>query len=452
MGGASLEYAFLIVNAEDVSIEALTIVNYSGSSVLINIQNSTEVSINKNTIGNGVEGVSVDFSSTNVSITNNYIGVDNLGNVLTLSFPGANLYGDSNCFAGNVVGNTGYYVTFSGDNNVIENNFLGIHPNGSQHSTISNLHGILGDGHSAVIRNNQIGNAGLGIRLYGDSNVVSNNLIGIDSSGNIHSNLFPAIVLEAGADNNSIFGNAIAGNNMDGVYNSGLQNKISQNAIYNNGASNLAISLVGGVGNNNHPSPVIVDHNISGVSITLSGTATAGDSVELFLSNGSSENAIQYLSTVVADASGDWQSTYTSPDYYPDSNFAAVATATDINGNTSEFSNLYSLMTTCTVINTNDDGYGSLRAAAVCVDNSLLPVNIVFNISPNSTEEDTIVLTSGAISLNKKCAVDATSESGYVSGRNVVRIKTTGYGFHIFVDGVTIEGFTFEGGQVMQYM
>ena len=187
---------------------------------------------------------------------------------------------------------------------------------------------------------NQIGltntvNAGDGIRYFGDNNTIQGNAIGTDFQ--LSNNLgikSTGILCWGGAQNSKIGGVNLGEGNIIincqfvgiNVQDNGTDfNLISRNIIYNN--ANKAINVL--FGNQNKSKPII--STISTVGY-VTGTAQAGDFVEIFGSTGS-QNANEYLITVTADGLGNWSANI---GVLPWSHI--TATATDALNNTSELS------------------------------------------------------------------------------------------------------------------
>lgn len=149
-------------------------------------------------------------------------------------------------------------------------------------------------------------NNGSGVRVF---NVSQGNLIG------------GAAVGEA----NLIAFNNANGVTIDGGYGSAVRNAISHNRIHSN--TSKGIALLSG-GNEGLAAPMISTASATQVS----GTACANCTIEIF-SDANDEGAI-YEGTTTADASGNWTLTKSGGLTGP----YVTATATDGNGNTSEFS------------------------------------------------------------------------------------------------------------------
>ncbi|MFH2142671.1 MAG: C25 family cysteine peptidase [Bacteroidota bacterium] len=179
--------------------------------------------------------------------------------------------------------------------------------------------------------------AAMGIRVQGSQQgIIKGNYIGTDiTNASTIGNENYGIIFISNPSNSNIIGgtglneaNIFAYNGIRGIWiGSGNYNKISGNKIYNNPT---AISLIGG-GNENKTSPIITGYNTT--TNLLSGTSQANDIIEIFGSTGA-ENANEYLTTVNADANGDWNAVITN-NYYSN----CIATATDAFNNTSQLSN-----------------------------------------------------------------------------------------------------------------
>jgi hypothetical protein len=184
------------------------------------------------------------------------------------------------------------------------------------------------------------GNEYPGITLMGagegtSNNRVQGNLIGTDVFGTAKlGNFLNGVALIDGASDNIIggatitAGNTIAFNTADGVYVSGEQtigNTITHNSIHENGG--LGIELTNG-GNRELPSPTIT--TVAGTSV--SGRTPVTPVIEVF-SDVDGEGR-WWEGSVIADANGVF--TLTKSDAFHGPNL--TATATDGEGNTTEFS------------------------------------------------------------------------------------------------------------------
>ena len=228
----------------------------------------------------------------------------------------------------------------AGEGNFVIGNFIGTDITGTKAISASQdqPNGInLGDDcrHSFIggatdqERNLIAGNAGSGIRLEGlgvEYNFIIGNYVGTDFSGTVAlPNLWRGIELE-NAEHNVIQANTVAYNKESGVLVSGYPyNAIRRNSIH--GHIGPGIGLLNG-GNKEIRSPCITAVAAS----SMSGTTCVGCTAEVF-SDAEDEGRV-YEGTTIADASGGFTlskgSSFAGPNI--------TATATDRDGNTSEFS------------------------------------------------------------------------------------------------------------------
>lgn len=336
--------------------------------------------------GNLSNGVLVEGHQGTL-ITGNFIGVNALGSQyinniacgILLHNASNNWIGGGGAGAGNVIsGNMNAGIKIAADagaaatGNGVQGNKIGTDASGTV--GIANQVGIYITGNGNTIggpsldaRNLISGNYGDGVRIQGSLNVVQNNYIGTDVSGtNPLGNSYNGVRLEGGASQNSIgtdtAGNFIAFNTGPGVVlfdDAGTGNLIQFNSIHDNGG--LGIQL----GNSasplpNDPGDADTGPNqrqnyptmISAISMfnsqfraSLNAATGTAYRVDFFTNNacdpsgyGEGHRWIKTVS-VTTDINGmglaiaDFPSTYFSTGNY------ITATATDPNGNTSEFSN-----------------------------------------------------------------------------------------------------------------
>jgi CSLREA domain-containing protein len=308
----------------------------------------------RNVISGNHIGVSINGSGTmSNTVSGNYIGTDasgssDLGNTsIGVRIGGGaqnNTVGGQTAGERNVISENNFYGVLIGgsetDGNRVSGNYIGTDAGGTQE---------LGNTYDGVMiqegaQNNTVGGqtAGernvisastwSGVHIKGDDtdgNTVSQNYIGTDVTGTQDlGNTWHGVLIEQGAQNNTVGPhNLIAHNDRRGVYvdDSGTTgNTITQNSIHSNGW--LGIYLFDG-GNDMLPAPVISSTTCaSAVGSTLITTT-----VELF--TGPDDEGKTYLATVSPDGSGNWSASgIVAGDTY------LTATATDVNGNTSEFS------------------------------------------------------------------------------------------------------------------
>ena len=287
------------------------------------------------------------------TISGNYIGTDASGTEAIgnahdgvaiwdsqYNVIGGDTEGERNLISGN--GNNGVSISGSGAmSNTISGNYIGTDVNGTTDLGNSgcgvSIHGdarynVIG-GSTAGERNVISGNSDNGVSISGSgamSNTISGNYIGTDASGTeAIGNVYDGVGIWDGAQGNVIGeGNVIAYNSANGVGVDGyttLLNTITRNSIHSN--TNKGIENSNG-GNLELAPPIIQSAN----SNTVSGLAVPNSTVEVFSDN--YEEGRLYEGKTTADSNGDFSFTKEGGLTGP----YVTATATDAEGNTSEFS------------------------------------------------------------------------------------------------------------------
>jgi hypothetical protein len=403
--------------------------------------------------GNGQAGIAID--SNNNTLSGNYLGTnaagtDALGNRLGIGISapasGNNIGVSFN--APNVIsGNTDFGILINGSNNSVVSNYVGT--NAAGNAAIGNTNGGVSVQADPSVQNsgsgNKIGasfggniisgNGGSGILLVDANNTdIVGNTIGIASLGNI----LYGIGISGGSNNtigaasNPALTNTIAYNQSGGVGITGnsLNNTIIGNAIYANaGASNAALGI---------------DLNLNGVTPNDAGDADAGTnklqnfpvisnainstitaSIDSAPANSTYPIRVEFFANSACDPSGYGEgetslgiTSVSAPgsftfNYTPRSGKSFItATATDADGNTSEFSQCVQqiLPTTFTVTNTNDSGAGSLRQAILDSNQNGINNTIAFNIPGAGVK--TINLLSPLPVVRKTVTIDGATQPG----------------------------------------
>jgi hypothetical protein len=330
--------------------------------------------------GNGAGGVTiVDATSTRNVVAGNYIGTDitgsnALGNGLGIVIGDApgNVVGGIDPGSGNVVsGNHGHGVLIygtHGTHNLVRGNLVGTDSSGR--AALGNdtwgvvLDGAPGNivgGTSPAARNVLSGNAFDGMLITGPGatgNYVQGNFIGTDLTGNVGvGNRFNGIILDAnqntigGTDAGA--GNLIAFNPTVGVVvRSGIGNTVRGNSIFSNGALGIDLGDFG-VTANDRGDVDTGPNNLQNFPVI---TRVVGTPVELVIvgsvdTPNPSSVVIDIYTNKVADPSGYGQGQMLIGSAKPNTGgrFTVIlapqpkgtvisATATDAQGNTSEFS------------------------------------------------------------------------------------------------------------------
>ncbi len=288
--------------------------NWGNAQAGITLQQGTShtiiggiVDVERNFICGNQAGIQIfDAGSDYNQIINNFIGVDNSGEVslgnrnegIAVYSGSHTLIGGENAMHGNLIGGNGRdgIMLSSAVMTTIAHNIIGANRDGTQ-----NLPNLLN-----------------GILISHSVSEAQQNVIG------------PA---------NLIAFNAEAGIKVMGS----TANRITRNSVYGNIGGGILLSN----GNQIMVSPQITALN------PVRGVAPANAQVEIF--GGRDAQGETYLATVTADAAGQFNWVGSTNGSY------VTATATDALGNTSQFSPAFSTQTRYLVTNTNDNGPGSLR-------------------------------------------------------------------------------------------
>jgi VCBS repeat-containing protein len=352
-------------------------------------------------------------------VQGNYIGTDVTGTVALSNTRGIELIGNGNLIggsalgAGNLISGNTYdgIIIQDGYENVVQGNLIGTDVTGTV-ALPNGLESSFGDGIEIWGPRNIIGGSvpgagniiaasgGSGIFLSsGDAsgNVIQGNYIGTDPSGTIMlGNGNSGIRLSEGINhiptNNNIIGgqdlgeaNTIAFNNYAGVYiASGTGNAVLSNSIISNG--DLGIRISNNFGNDpgdadtgvnnkqNYPvlESVIASSGSTAIVGTLNSVPFHDFIVELFANTecdpsgfGEGETFLDTL-TVTTNNAGDASFQIVLPIELP-LGHSITATATDIDGNTSEFSQCVSVVPPNQVPVANNDSYSTQEDRALTI-------------------------------------------------------------------------------------
>jgi parallel beta-helix repeat protein len=455
--------------------------------------------------GNGVapaqrSGISIGASGNNTLITGNFIGT-NAGGAGGLGNTGTGIFisGASGTFIGgtapserNVIaanGQAGVSINAvagqSSNNNTIAGNYIGTVDGSSGPGNGNNGVMLFSSGgglitntmiggatasHGNVIARNQFG----GVSLGGSgttNNVVRNNRIGVLAAGLGASPNAGAGVFINDATDNLIEENLIAFNNTHGVQLNSLavRNRILGNSIRSNTAFGIELgndSVTANdpgdadTGANNLQNyPVLTNATNSAgattrVNIDLSSFATGLYTVEVFANagcdgsgNGEGERRIQVFNGFAAPSNGQ----FFLAEAVPQGQFI-TATATDAQGNTSEFSGCVEVdpVVSFAVTNTNDSGAGSLRQAMLNANTVGGEQTITFNIPGAGPGTPALITVAGPLPvITERVVIDATTQPGW-DGQPVVQVHSpstsAGWtGFHLNASNITIKGLSITG-------
>jgi len=333
---------------------------------------------------NSGDGILIVNGATGTLIQGNLIGTDASGLLPRGNefsgiavFSGANTIGGSAEGAGNVLSDNGVFgIGIDGtDDNLVEGNLVGLGADGvtalgNRGTSIGGTgHGIfLKDVNGTQVLGNTVSsNANDGILLFEAStnNIVSGNRVGTDISGTLdRGNASDGIDAGSLSSDNLIggvtpgAGNLVAFNLDEGVEIEGIRNAVRRNAIFQNAALGLDLGADGmtandpddaDIGANNLQNfPEIV--SIAGdqqtqltidYSVPSSTTHSAYPlDIEFFLADADAEEGRRFIGSDLyeTDDAGQQVQVVFSPESPVGDGDLVVATATDADGNTSEFS------------------------------------------------------------------------------------------------------------------
>lgn len=413
----------------------------------------------RNVISGNAHGIGV-ISDRN-RILGNYIGTDatgtsDLGNRLTgivVAGGPANVIGGIDTASRNVISaNRRHGIQILAAGNIVQGNYIGTDVTGSVRLG-NREYGIWTSSSDTVIggtasgAGNVIADSGAdGVILFdGASNsLVQGNLIGTDRTGTIALGNAGAGIWATGGGitvggTQREAGNTIAYNSGDGIFVFlGTGVSILSNSITAN--SGLGIELVqGGIQHGVSPNDADESDGIQNFPVLSSARGSAGKTllggtlhsapVETFVlqffdsadrdSIGFGEGAQLLASvTVTTDGDGDAGFNVILPVVVPSGHWI-TATATDSDGNTSEFSEAFAIVNNFTVTTTADQGTGSLRQA-------ILDANTRSGIDTIDFAIDTGVQTLSPASplpvITDPVIIDATTQPGF-TGTPLIEIN-----------------------------
>ena len=223
--------------------------------------------------------------------------------------------------------------------------------------------------------------------------------------------------------------NSVTQNNLSSITNNGinLNNSnsilISQNTVtgLQSGSKPINLNLSSSLlSNSSKKTPSILSSTYHDGSLYLIGTSERNDAIEIFYSNKNQLDLVQYIEATIADTTGSWMASFPIQAAVSDTlYFRAVSMKQPMLS--SEASNAYTPdLKTCVVINTNDNGSGSLRDA---IDKANLnQCNLIqFNI-PGSGQAQIQPVSELPVIYTPMLIIDGTSQPGYALGSPTVNL------------------------------
>ena len=404
-------------------------------------------------------GAGIDIKSSGATITDNLIGTKTGGTAGPGNQVGILIDGGSGATVGGTAANTANTVGF---NNVAGISISGTGATGNL--IVGNLIGLdaagdkLGNGTGIFVgaSGNTIGgtisaaanvissNSGAGISIAASGDVVLGNYIGTNATGDVRGN---AVGISIAGSTNTIGGavsgaaNTIGFSTQQGVsVLSGTGNVISQNQYdgTNGPASPVPandISLNSGP-NNTQVAPTLVSAALSSGTLKLqvyeTSTKPSLQTLEIYLdTSGQRSFEISVPVTLSNNPSSPTIITVTVPGLADGDTI--IATVTDPSNGTSALSASTFIASPFTVINTNDSGSGSLRAA---ISNANLDPGVTIDFAiPSSLASSpgsgtfVIMVLSPLPTISAAMTIDGTSESKSGGQGAVVQINGGGGAF-----------------------
>lgn len=379
--------------------------------------------------GNQSDGVEISLASSNTLILGNYIGPNPLGTNDQGNGRGVFINGS----AGNVIGGAA-----AGAGNLISGNNPNLEINGL--SASNNF--ILGN-------------------LIGPNLTGTTNLVSASSGHGIHFNSNPRFNFVGGT--NAGEGNVIAFNGSDGIYvQAGTNNAIRANNFFSNGlanANNLGIDLdndgvtvndagdLDAFANQRQNFPVITNAALNAGSTLIQGFLSSRTNATFFLDffasftrdhGGTNGEGQAFLGSTTVTTGADSNANFSVMlSVTATAGRWITATATDTNGNTSEFSTAFRASSTLagdtfTVVNTNHSGPGSLRQAILDSNARFSSSNNVIGFQIPGAGPHTIFPSNALPAITEPVTIDGYTQTGAQSnsladGNNaVLKIRLDG--------------------------
>jgi hypothetical protein len=452
-----------------------------GASISITTSNNQIIGNTIAGLGNGTApfAASLNISGSGGTANGNTIA-GNLFGTNAASASGLGNYGAAisiNASSNNVIGGT-----TAGDRNIVVNQtdmvlFLngGATVPSNNNRVIGNYFGVMADGvtpagntggiqfsttGTGVANGNVIGGAaagernvmaasGLGnaITLFGagtTNTVIRGNYIGVAADGTTPRGNAGGIMVQdangssiggpAAADGNLIANNTGNGITVTNLFGSAVRNSILNNRIFAN--TGLGIDLAAnGTSNNDAGDTDAGANNLQNFPV-LAGVDNSGATTVVTVDASSFQvgsYTVQVFSNVTCDGTHGEGARFvgggtivqpggqvTLNELVP-TNEVLTATATDANGNTSEFSACMPAGgSPAAVINTSDSGAGSLRAAIAYANSTPGAQTITFNIpGASSASPATINLATALPAITEQVTIDGTTQPGYTNAPSI---------------------------------
>jgi hypothetical protein len=439
----------------------------NSTSIGIAVDNSSAVYIQGDTIINAGIGFKITNGNAN-SILSNVIGKTDKASTASnyvVDQYGISITSSNNCIvtanlitvnktAVYVTNSKGYLINSNTSKKAQTSVYLSNAPNGQVNNNAidSALVGVQVDAsHGVSVYNNLITRSlSYGVLLNGGSDTctLTANLIGARYLGDPTYAEGTGVLIKSsnnyiGPDDQFGLGNYIKQNKKGGVIvDGGTKNVIKYNFFYNNDITKgkptaFAIQLIN-AGNNTKLKPSITSHKWIAGKLHVYGTNNnvSGDSVHLYLGTGGYEETSQFLGLIDSKTAGNWDitvDTAISNHISARTTWYVVATATDINRNTSPLSDMY-ILGDCYITSlkdTTDNQYplpNTMRMAMKCANGQANPVGVYFNVAQGGAKEVTLQMKMQ--DLNNGYGVYFSGKNipdGVIAGMNAQKLSGTSW-------------------------
>ncbi|GEM_PF-1984241 len=361
----------LVLGCGDSCVRGLVINRFNAAAINLNGAVAARNWINGNYLGVSADGASALANHRGVWIAGG------VSNIIGTNSDGVSDFAERNVISGNTIANgAGVNLQLGASSNVIAGNYIGVDAAGA--SALPNRFGLILiessnnnhiGGSGAAARNVISGNQGVGIRLDTANNtVIQGNYIGVAADGatplgnqaGSGGPLTPGDGITIQASSGATVGgltpddrNIIAFNAANGVslLDNSLNNRILGNAIFANRALGIDLGANSVTSNDSNDSDS-GQNNLQNFPVLISATSTViSGSLDSAVANSAYPVRIEFFANAACDASGNGEgevylgfTSLAAPGSFsfPFTPVAGkpfiTATATDNNGNTSEFS------------------------------------------------------------------------------------------------------------------
>lgn len=373
----------------------------SDAEIAVLIQRSTGQQFEDNVIENGKVGInSIGTKTSNIS-GNEFKNLSGNG-FFSLNTTSGNTFED-NYFSG--LGENAIALNDASNSNTITGNHFGYESDGTISANSKSGISIKASSDNLIDANYFVSHPQSAIKVINSSNTsISANAIGYTKNSVVLGNLSHGIEIDSSfyisnntinnANGYAVFanyagmveGNILINNGLGGIRIVDDLVRLSQNRITNSDTTLKGIDL-NGAGNQDKPYATILADSLGADKVKLSGVSDfVGDTIEIFYSDGSPQQALRYAGFGVTQADNTWEMYVPAGENYDVDTRNMYVNTASLNGRTSELSipftsGCYNCV--CSVENYNDSGVGSLRSVIDSAHAGVCRI-IEFNITPDT--------------------------------------------------------------------